>query len=348
MFFLCKEFYGILETAFCCSVCYGKVCSSSDCTLSLQNFREFTQQLQAEEQLQAESPKLWKGMNRQDAVVKILADLKVFHQDVDRLISQYDVPWLGWKIQEAKIYSSAKMATDQKYLYICMSNNGPCVGRFTVDTLQLIDKFTLEKGCGAVDISGNELFVCDYDLHSPVALKVFDIETKVILRQWKPPTEPGAIKVHGENLYYGCYGIIYIYNLSGGLIKQFGKKGSGNGEFYEPTGIDIDDKFIYITDYQNHRVQVFNLENCNYSHQWGSQGTGDGQFTAPIEVRLYEGLCYVGDENGIQVFTTDGQFLYRFRKGKGDNEFHYVYGIVIVDNRLYVSDPFNHRLVVLQ
>ena len=122
----------------------------------------------------------------------------------------------------------------------------------------------------------------------------------------------------------GCSnGIIYVYNLSGDLIKQFGKKGSGNGEFSILYGIDVDDKFMYVAD---DRVQVFHLENCTYSHQWGSKGNQNGQFTDPKEVRLCEGLCYVGDLYGIQVFTKDGQFLSRLGKtpcGSGEGDFNH-------------------------
>ena len=145
-----------------------------------------------------------------------------------------------------------------------------CVGRYTLDTLQLVDKFTLKKNPPyAIDISGNELYVYEYD----IALKIFNLNTKVLIRQWSTPTRTAAIKIHGGNLYYVGFGngIIYIYNLSGGLIKQFGKGGSGNGEFSGPYGIDVDEKFIYIADSYNFRIQVFHLNNCTYSHQWESR-----------------------------------------------------------------------------
>ena len=94
-----------------------------------------------------------------------------------------------------------------------------CVGRYTLDTLQLVDKFTLEKNYpNAIDIFGNELYVYEYD----IGLKVFNLNTKVLIRQWNTPTQTTAIKIHGGNLYYVGYanGIIYIYNLSGGLVRK--------------------------------------------------------------------------------------------------------------------------------
>jgi len=289
-------------------------------------------------------------MNRKESILKILDDLDLFYKEINQLIKEYEtmVPWLGNTVQEVNIEKSWKMATDQKYLYVCQCGT-MCVARYTVDDLKLVDKFPLSSYAVAIDISGNELYVYDYN----VALKVFNINTKDIIRQWKPLTKSFAIKIHGENLYYGGdNGIVYVYNLSGVLIKQF-SSGSRNGEFFEcdAYGIDLDDKFIYVVDNGNFQVRVFDLENYTFSHQWGSKGTGNGQFSYPYEVTLYQGLCYVGDTCGIQVFTKDGQFLYRFGKttqGSGQGEFNVVIGILVVSNRLYVSDFRNNRLVVLE
>jgi len=148
------------------------------------------------------------------------------------------------------------------------------------------------------------------------------------------------------NLYYANAedNQIYVYNLSGGLRKQFGKFGTGVGEFNCPSGIDINDQCTYIADCGNNRVQVFHLGNCTYSHQWGSEGSADGQFLGPHELRFFQDLCYVGDRKGVHVFTKDGEFCYRF--GKSQNEFSGVRGILVVGHRLYVSDYGGSRLVV--
>jgi len=289
-------------------------------------------------------------MAREKALLELFEDLKILYTDLSRLIIEYDnsVPWLGNKVQEVRVEGCWNMATDQKYLYVCQWGNFQRVGCYTLDTLQLVHEFRLENDSVAIDVSCNELYVSDRN----VALKVFNISTRDIIRQWNPPTESCAIKLYGESLYYvGMNGKIYVFNLSGSLINQFGKSGSGNGEFSDPRGIDIDDKFVYIADYNNCRVQVFHLQNCTYSHQWGSRGNANGQFTLPYEVRLYEELCYVGDTYGIQVFTKDAQFLSRLGKttfGSGESEFDHIRGIVMAGNRLYVSNFGNSRLVVLE
>jgi len=289
-------------------------------------------------------------MARSKSLLKLLNNLEILYTDLTSLIVEYDtpVPWLGTKVHEIKVTKSWQMATDQKYLYVSTSmSNNYYVGRYTLNTLQLVDKFSpLTTWTCGVDISGNELYVSDNNV-----VKVLNINTKDIIRQWNLPANSYNIKLHAGNLYCVCNNhIIYVYNLSGNLIKQFGKNGTGNGEFNYPFGIDIDDKYIYIADYSNHRIQVFSLEHCTYSHQWGSSGTQNGQFNQPYAIRLYGGLCYVGDYVGIQVFTTDGQFLSRFGKssgGTGIGEFRDISGIVMIDNRLYVSEH-DGRVLVLQ
>jgi len=230
------------------------------------------------------------------------------------------------------------MTSDQKYLYIGMFHS-KCIARYTLDNLQLVDKFmTKDSPCG-LDISDNELYVYDWD----TTLKVFNISSKAIVRQWKTPKRSHGIKIFNGNLFYVCdlEGSIYVYNLSGNLQKKFGYHGSLPGEFKRPYGIDIADNFIYIVDQNNHRIQVFHLENYTYSRHWRVNGI-------PYEIRVYDGLCYVGDRAGIQVFLKDGEFVCRYGQTISDSGYCNVTGILIHNDRLYISDSNNGRLVVLK
>jgi len=224
------------------------------------------------------------------------------------------------------------------------------VARYTVDTLRLVDKFALASGPRAIDISGNEIYVYEYKN----SIKVFNILTKEIIRHWKPAGYSYAIKFNDGNLYYANAedNKIYVYNFSGGLIKQFGGYGSGDGEFRGPHGMDIDGQFIYFAESRNSRVQVLHLVSCSYSHKWGSEtSSDDGKLVNPYEIRLYDGFCYVADRNGVQMFTKGGEFLYRFGKttnGSKIGEFYDVRGILVLGNRLYISDYGNGRLRVYQ
>jgi len=46
----------------------------------------------------------------------------------------------------------------------------------------------------------------------------------------------------------------------GNLIRTFGGKGQGSGQFKDPAGVVCDeDGFIIIADSRNHRIQVFHV-----------------------------------------------------------------------------------------
>ena len=44
------------------------------------------------------------------------------------------------------------------------------------------------------------------------------------------------------------------------LIKTWGEKGSANGQFNEPTGIVASEKYVFVSDARNSRIQVFDFD----------------------------------------------------------------------------------------
>jgi DNA-binding beta-propeller fold protein YncE len=54
------------------------------------------------------------------------------------------------------------------------------------------------------------------------------------------------------------YDYLLVFNQQGELLLPIGGTGSGNGEFYLPAGIWIDDRDqVYVADAFNGRVMVF-------------------------------------------------------------------------------------------
>jgi DNA-binding beta-propeller fold protein YncE len=93
---------------------------------------------------------------------------------------------------------------------------------------------------------------------------------------------------------------------------QWGTPGSGNGQFDKAWGIAVSplNGYVYVTDRNNHRVQVF-TETGSYLRQWGRRGEGNGEFWLPSGVAVApNGNVYVEDGTGrIQYFTRTGSFL---------------------------------------
>ena len=96
---------------------------------------------------------------------------------------------------------------------------------------------------------------------------------------------------------------IFVYSLSGALIKTFAteKSGRGEGQFNAPYGVTVDERDLYICDTNNHRVQVLQKDTGTYQRQWGSKGTEEGQFTYPSVIYLVSDRKGKGGEIGSRI-----------------------------------------------
>jgi len=110
--------------------------------------------------------------------------------------------------------------------------------------------------------------------------------------------------------------------------------------------VTIDEKYLYVCDCINDRVQILEKENGKFKEQWKC---GFRKFYYPLSILLYEPFIYVGDVNGIQVFSKDenNQCIESFgKKGRQTEEFTYVTGLCIVNDHLYIVDSGNIRIQV--
>ena len=146
---------------------------------------------------------------------------------------------------------------------------------------------------------------------------------------------------------------ILVYDLSNfNLIKTYGKPGTQKREFRYPFLIALDkDKYLYVVDVINTRVQVLNPEGLFVTYI-GGWGVERGEFFRPKGVtidkksRVYVSDSYMGV---IQVFKPGGEFhavLGDPSKG-GVKRFKTPTGIFIDrHNRLYVVEMFANRVSV--
>jgi sugar lactone lactonase YvrE len=128
---------------------------------------------------------------------------------------------------------------------------------------------------------------------------------------------------------------------------EFGKEGSGNGQFKEPNGIATDSAGnIWVVDTGNNRVQEFN-EKGEYLSQFGKEGTGNGQLKGPKGIAIdSEGDIWVVDtgNNRLQKFNPKGEYLSQIGKeGTGNGEFKSPTGIAI-GSGIWVTDTGNNRV----
>ena len=133
------------------------------------------------------------------------------------------------------------------------------------------------------------------------------------------------------------------------FLFEFGKYGSGSGEFIWPAGLALDkSENIYVTDEWLNRISVFSTKG-ELLKEWGQEGQGPGYFNSPsgIAFDAEENLFIVDSRNHrIQKFTKDGIFLTTWGNyGSGSGEFDTPWGITIdSEGFIYVVDANNHRV----
>jgi len=112
------------------------------------------------------------------------------------------------------------------------------------------------------------------------------------------------------------------YSPSGELLRQWGEKGTEDGQFQLPGSVALGpDGLLYVPDQGNSRVQKFTREGT-FAGKWGSLGKEPGQFGGdqPAGGRFAgpqfisfdsAGNVYTTDAalDRIQIFTVDGKLL---------------------------------------
>lgn len=104
---------------------------------------------------------------------------------------------------------------------------------------------------------------------------------------------------------------ISVLSSSGAYISSFGKKGRGNGEFIGPQFIAVDSSNnIFVTDYGNARVVVFNPEGQSL-FTFGEKNAFFSGFSAPGGIAVLDDRVYVADsvKGSLHVFDTAGNFI---------------------------------------
>ena len=101
-----------------------------------------------------------------------------------------------------------------------------------------------------------------------------------------------------------------------------GEKGSGDGQFNQPSGMLVKDGNLMIVDSRNNRIQTY--FDGEFIFNVGEKGTQEGQFICRISEDS-EGYIYIADwrNDRIQKFTTDGEFVLSIgESGNGPGQFN--------------------------
>lgn len=138
---------------------------------------------------------------------------------------------------------------------------------------------------------------------------------------------------------------VQIFDLTGKYISTFGVKGSGNGEFNAPLGIEVAEGKIIVSDTGNNRIQIFDLFGT-YQTSFGWLGTEEKAFNNPKGISYDDGNLYVVDAGNkrIQIFNLNGVFtsVVKFEGLVSP------YGVAVLDNKIIVSDVELNKVFSLE
>jgi serine/threonine protein kinase/sugar lactone lactonase YvrE len=208
-----------------------------------------------------------------------------------------------------------------------------------------------------IDVRG-KIFATDSGDHY---IRVYDgtgkFAKEILNRQGKDSGITGIACDTGGNLYIadpdnGC--IQVISGDTGTWLRKVGSKGTGEGQFQQPSGIALD-RFsqLYVVDYASSRVSIFSKAGI-FQRAFGAKGTGKGEFNVPrgIAIDRYDRV-YICDSlnHRVQVFNSKGEYLYYFG-GRGQELGKFIgpadVSIDPENNCLYVADRGNARVQIFE
>jgi DNA-binding beta-propeller fold protein YncE len=182
----------------------------------------------------------------------------------------------------------------------------------------------------------------------------FDADGRVLLKlgrqdqagkgpdQFDRPTDV-AFTPSGDFYVSDGYGNTRVLKFSkdGKLIKQWGKEGTGPGEFNLPHSILVDAKGrVIVGDRENNRIQVFDADG-KFLTQWTAGGAPFGMFLRGDRIYVADGRA-----NWVKVIDTNGKSLGRFGEaGTAPGQFKLPH-MLCVDSKgaVYVAEVDNKRL----
>lgn len=147
---------------------------------------------------------------------------------------------------------------------------------------------------------------------------------------------------------------VAVYSVAGKLLRNFGTRGNGAGQFNFPTLLTLapSQDMLWVTDSLNFRLQALTLDGVAI-RSFGQAGDNSGDLPRPKGVALDRaGHVYVVDAvlPGLQVFDSSGRLLLALGGlGNGPGEFRLPTGIHISpSDTIFVADTFNQRVQVFR
>ena len=199
-----------------------------------------------------------------------------------------------------------------------------------------------EGNIWAVDVKGHTVLKLNPAGRVVMVLGRRD-EAGVDPTHFNQPTDV-AIAPNGDFYITDGYGNSRVLKFArdGRFLHEWGKKGSGEGEFNLPHSVVLDGEGqVYVADRENNRIQVFTPEG-----RFVRQLTGLGSPWGLAVTRDQEIFMADGRNNRVVKLTRDGKVLGTFGSpGKKPGEFAYAHHLTVSPGgEVYVAEILNWRV----
>jgi DNA-binding beta-propeller fold protein YncE len=146
--------------------------------------------------------------------------------------------------------------------------------------------------------------------------------------------------------------VIRVYDKNAKETKKIGHPGNDKGGLAYPNALWIADKKIFVSDTNNARIQIFDLQG-NVLQTIDAQKTTTGQLTMPRGLVVApNGQILVVDVfmHMIRAFDQQGNELWTLgRQGLGNDGFNFPNGLWLDSSgKMYVADRENNRIQVFK
>lgn len=144
---------------------------------------------------------------------------------------------------------------------------------------------------------------------------------------------------------------IFRFGPEGESLGSWGEPGEAPGRLGGPCALVADERFVYVLEFYNHRVQLFDASGASV-RTFDGASSPLGRLHYPGGIALEPGgTVLVADTHHytLRRFTPEGREIASFgRRGEGPGEFHDPMGLAVdAQGRIAVADSANHRIQFL-
>ncbi|MFZ5928294.1 MAG: hypothetical protein ACOYX1_12690 [Acidobacteriota bacterium] len=146
---------------------------------------------------------------------------------------------------------------------------------------------------------------------------------------------------------------VLVLDRQGRVIRAWGKRGEGPGEFNFPVAVTLHSDRVFVLDAMNFRIQVFTRDG-RFVTAFGKLANEPGGFFRPKGLAFHSdtGLLFVVDAmfEVVQAFTPEGRLVFAFgTPGEGAGQFRLPSGVLALDDGLLlVADSYNGRVQIFR